>query len=296
MQKIIHHPDPHRKEGTCLQIRGNLYQTSIATTDPSPRGVPGPPARTPASCAVMTSSTRRTSARMGVAGKSLANGTMVTRRQTLTGIKTSAMPNNENSKRLSNINKRPLEEPIYDNIDQVPVQAVQAKKPEPKHSHRRSKRIEGRRFLTIGYDGEVRTPLKEKKNTMLDRTAKVQRSKSAQTPSNPKKIKKKQQMENDKENNEIAFCQTVQRSLSLRSPRPQIVVPDSLRETIYDVTTPKSEKVRRHLSDRVMTPKGGRQEAVPFIKEVLTVSRSTPHAHGLTPRLPKRKSPRLAHL
>lgn len=75
------------------------------------------------------------------------------------------------------------------------------------------------------------------------------------------------------------------------------VVPDSLRETIYDVTTPKSEKVRRHLSDRVMTPKGGRQEAVPFIKEVLTVSRSTPHAaHGLTPRLPKRKSPRLAHL
>ena len=74
------------------------------------------------------------------------------------------------------------------------------------------------------------------------------------------------------------------------------VVPDSLRETIYDVTTPKSEKVRRHLSDRVMTPKGGRQEAVPFIKEVLTVSRSTPKAGTITPRLPKRKSPRLAHL
>ena len=187
----------------------------------TPRRVPRPPARTPASCTV-TSSTRRTSARMGVAGKSLANGTMVTRRQTLTGIKTSAMPNNENSKRLSNINKRPLEEPIYDNVDQVPVQAVQAKKPEPKHTHRRSKRIEGRRFLTIGYDGEVRTPLKEKKNTIVDRTAKVQRSKSAQTPSNPKKIKKKQHMENDKENSDIAFCQTVQRSLSLRSPRPQI--------------------------------------------------------------------------
>ena len=187
----------------------------------TPRRVPRPPARTPASCTV-TSSTRRTSARMGVAGKSLANGTMVTRRQTLTGIKTSAISSNENSKRLSNINKRPLEEPIYDNVDQVPVQAVQAKKPEPKHTHRRSKRIEGRRFLTIGYDGEVRTPLKEKKNTIVDRTAKVQRSKSAQTPSNPKKIKKKQHMENDKENNDIAFCQTVQRSLSLRSPRPQI--------------------------------------------------------------------------
>ena len=74
--------------------------------------------------------------------------------------------------------------------------------------------------MTIGYDGEVRTPLKEKKNTLVDRNnAKVQRSKSAQTPSNPKKVKKKQL--DDKEN-EIVFCQTVQRSLSLRSPRPQI--------------------------------------------------------------------------
>ena len=149
---------------------------------------------------------------MGVAGKSLAN--KVTRRQTLTGIKTSANPSNE-TKRLSNVHKR-LEEPIYDNIEQVPV--PQAKKIEPKQ--RRSKRIEGRRFLTIGYDGEVRTPLKEKKNTLVDRNnAKVQRSKSAQTPSNPKKVKKKQL--DDKEN-EIVFCQTVQRSLSLRSPRPQI--------------------------------------------------------------------------
>lgn len=142
--------------------------------------------------------------------------------------------------------------------------------------------------MTIGYDGEVRTPLKEKKNILG--SAKVQRSKSAQTPTNKTKIIKKH---NEDKENEV-FCQTVQRRLSLRSPRPQIVVPDSLRETIYDVTTPKSEKVKRHLSDRVMTPKGGRQEAVPFIKEVLTVSRSTPN--GITPRLPKRKSPRLAHL
>ena len=69
-----------------------------------------------------------------------------------------------------------------------------------------------------------------------------------------------------------------------RSPRPPVVVPASLRETIYDVTTPKSEKVKRHLSDRVMTPKGGRPEAVPFIKDALTKSRNAsghhqPHGH-----------------
>ena len=163
--------------------------------------------------------------------------------------------------------------------------------PKPRNTQRRSKRIEGRRFLTIGYDGEVRTPLKEKKNILGP--AKVQRSKSAQTPTNKSKVIKKSS--DDKENE--VFCQKVQRSLSLRSPRPQIIVPDSLRETIYDVTTPKSEKVKRHLSDRVMTPKGGRQEAVPFIKEVLTVSRGTPNTNAGMIRLPaKRKSPRLAHL
>ena len=222
---------------------------------------------------------------------------MITRRQTLTGIKTSATTSPQTQKRLSNIHKRPaVEEPIYDNIEPVQVPKIENTKT-PKNTQRRSKRIEGRRFLTIGYDGEVRTPLKEKKNILGP--AKVQRSKSAQTPTNKSKVIKKSTNGNDDKENEV-FCQTVQRSLSLRSPRPQIVVPDSLRETIYDVTTPKSEKVKRHLSDRVMTPKGGRQEAVPFIKEVLTVSRGTPNVNGITPRItprvPKRKSPRLAHL
>ena len=176
----------------------------------------------------------------------MANGGIVTRRQTLTGIKTSATTTSSpTSKRLSAIHKRPIaapevaDEPIYDNIEPVAIPKKQ-ETPKPKNAQRRSKRIEGRRFLTIGYDGEVRTPLKETKNILGP--AKVQRSKSAQTPTNKNKVIKKSASD-DKEN-EIVFCNKVQRSLSLRSPRPQIVVPDSLRETIYDVTTPKSEKVR----------------------------------------------------
>jgi hypothetical protein len=54
------------------------------------------------------------------------------------------------------------------------------------------------------------------------------------------------------------------------------------------VTTPKSEKVRRNLSDRVVTPKGGRNEAGPFIKSALTNSRlkgATPIRGGLGARL-----------
>merc|ERR1712203_892371 len=127
--------------------------------------------------------------------------------------------------------------------------------------------------------------------------ATVQRSKSAQTPSKKTQLHLNKKDKNEKENleNENALCRNVQRSLSLRSPRPPVVVPASLKETIYDVTTPKSEKVRRHLSDRVMTPKGGRPEAVPFIKDALTKSRNPsghhqPHHHGtsnvLKTRLP----------
>ena len=42
-----------------------------------------------------------------------------------------------------------------------------------------------------------------------------------------------------------------------------IEIPSSLKETIYDVTTPKSDKVKRNLSDRVITPgKGGKKEVI----------------------------------
>merc|ERR1719412_196963 len=76
----------------------------------------------------------------------------------------------------------------------------------PKGSaQRKSKRIDGRRFKTIGYDGEVRSPLRDKKNTPIIAT--VQRSKSAQTPSNKSKVAKKK---NEEKENDI-FCQSVER-------------------------------------------------------------------------------------
>lgn len=132
--------------------------------------------------------------------------------------------------------------------------------------------------------------MRDKKNTLVT----VQRSKSAQTHTSNGKIVKKAKQE-EKENE--VFCLNVQRSLSLRSPRPNIEVPASLKETIYDVTTPKSEKVKRHLSDRVVTPRGGRQDAVPFIKDILAHKRAN---GGMTPNMRRlnstavRKSPRLA--
>ena len=295
----------------------------------TPRKGPRPPARTPASAVPSTSSaaTRRNSARMGVAGKAsyLTPGASTTRRQTLTGIKTSATasPGATDARRQSISNRsntmtKPQDnEPIYGNIEPLTVKKGKSQQPPkilPRQSPRvmsdntkavkaanltnvtprregqqprKSKRIDGRRFLTIGYEGEVRSPLRDRKNTPSSTNraknkanAKVQRSKSAQTTlmnnKNCAKIQKRT-ANDEKENQDEIFCQNVQRSLSLRSPRPPIVVPASLKETIYDVTTPKSEKVKRHLSDRVMTPRGGRQEAVPFIKDVLTKSRTTPN-------------------
>ena len=50
----------------------------------------------------------------------------------------------------------------------------------------------------------------------------------------------------------------VRRSMSLKVATPdEIVVPPELRDTIYDVTTPKSEKMKRHLSDRIVVSSGG---------------------------------------
>ena len=46
--------------------------------------------------------------------------------------------------------------------------------------------------------------------------------------------------------------------MSLKVSTPdKIEVPSDLRDTIYDVTTPKSERVRRHLSDRIVVSSGG---------------------------------------
>ena len=110
----------------------------------TPRRGTRPPARTPTSACIPPSggamaasgSSRRTSARMGIAtcktptgsGTGSGNG-MVTRRQTLTGIRTSVVPS-EGAKRASMQRNSPIikaehtvlytgniQEPIYDNVE-----------------------------------------------------------------------------------------------------------------------------------------------------------------------------------
>jgi len=98
---------------------------------------------------------------------------------------------------------------------------------------RKSKRIEERRYLTIGYAGEkVRSPLKERQNIMVT----VQRSKSAQTPakgakvtprnghSNKTKSRRKQFKDSPYTENSPYSENTfnVHRSLSLRAPQTVI--------------------------------------------------------------------------
>ena len=96
---------------------------------------------------------------------------------------------------------------------------------------RKSKRIEERRYLTIGYTGEkVRSPLKEKQNLI----ATVQRSKSAQTPSKTAKVQPRVDSSNKIRSRRKRFKDSpytenahysenmvnVRRSMSLRSPNP----------------------------------------------------------------------------
>lgn len=110
----------------------------------TPRRGTRPPARTPTSACIppgpttaTAASGRRTSARMGIAGKTptltgtgSGNG-MVTRRQTLTGIRTSVVPTSSD-KRASMQRNSPIikaehtvmytgniQEPIYDNVEYI---------------------------------------------------------------------------------------------------------------------------------------------------------------------------------
>jgi hypothetical protein len=261
------------------------------------------------------------------------NSAVVTRRQTLTGIRTTPQHSNRRTpvtvKQISHrdpspkivVNEDKNDEPIYANIgsakrseskERVRVSSSAAQntngaipkssrllsdkrhdrpvvtkrqESEDEKGQRKSKRLEGRRFLTIGYEGEVRSPFRERQNVLPT----VQRSKSAQTPK-PKKIPSSAPKRENSDDEIFALSEAaaanILRSKSLRTPSSGIKVPASLRETIYDVTTPKSEKVRRNLSDRVVTPRAGRgNEAGPFIKTALTNSR----AKGATPmRTPSR--------
>ena len=98
---------------------------------------------------------------------------------------------------------------------------------------RKSKRIEERRHLTIGYAGEnVRSPLKERQNLIVT----VQRSKSAQTPAKVTKLQPRNKSSNKNKNRRKQFKDSpytenspysenifnVKRSMSMRSPQPII--------------------------------------------------------------------------
>ena len=103
----------------------------------------------------------------------------------------------------------------------------------PGSATRKSKRIEERRHLTIGFAGEkTRSPLKEKQNLI----ATVQRSKSAQTPSKLTKLQQKAESGNKNKTRRKQFKDSpytenspyseniflVQRSKSMRSPQPVV--------------------------------------------------------------------------
>merc|ERR1712018_1067134 len=107
------------------------------------------------------------------------------------------------SRRASLNNKRqsPLvkAEPIYDNVEIIKhtkktnienVKTPSRRTNTPKGrstAGRKYKRGDGRRFQTIGYDGEVRSPLRERQTNIV---ATVQRSKSARNASSSLNTKK----------------------------------------------------------------------------------------------------------
>jgi len=160
---------------------------------------------------------------------------------------------------------------------------------------KKEKKKEVRRHLTIAYPGEVRSPLKERQN----QDANVKRSNSDQTPSkknNP--VKPKPNIENNDYVNVVVVRKHSLRSDLLMSPRPDI--PTGLQETIADVTTPRSDKVRRAMSDRCHTPR----TTTPFIKGALRtpVHKGINHLYGnldsvafksLKNEMSPRRSPRL---
>ena len=126
------------------------------------------------------------------------------------------------------------------------------------------------------YVGEVRSPLRQQQNVI----ATVQRSKSAQTPNPKPTVLKKTSKASETET--AVSSPSVSRSRSLRSAADnELKVPEPLRETIYDNSkTPKSDRVKRHLSDRIVTPKGVKNESRPFIKAALNNARTPGRALG----------------
>ena len=259
---------------------------------------------------------RRLSARMGVASKKpiTAPQNPVTRRQTLTGIRTTTTQDRRGSALTtptfktpqkpssrdssSNSPRKPMKDCKHPSAISIKRQASQRGSPRPvvritsptltetpdnkktPGSSRKVKRAgEGRRYLTIGYEGEMRSPLKEKQNLI----ASVQRSKSAQTPT---RLKYKENLTRGTrsspysrtpdqrrtpktgftdENSDVK----VQRVKSFRTPEVQSIP-----------ITPKSGSARR-LGDRRLTPKD-----LATVTQMGSLSLASPAI---------RKSPRLAY-
>ena len=114
---------------------------------------------------------------------------------------------------------------------------------------RREEKRDGRRYLTIGYPGEVRSPLKERQNI----PANVRRSESDRTPSRPSKNTgesmmtraKLQEVENLPDYENIAVNVVRKHSLKcdmLMSPKPQTNIPNT--------PLTASSKVKRAASER----------------------------------------------
>ncbi|XP_059091466.1 uncharacterized protein LOC131887003 [Tigriopus californicus] len=219
---------------------------------------------------------RRLSARMGVstamttctpkAGSGSTPFSSSKRRQTLTGIRTSVKfkpvppfpyqdvgcgkvaPSPNSHHALTN--QRPPKLPPR--IRTTPAQSgtpVHYDAPfisrKPKGSDRKTRRHEEKRHLTIGYSGEVRSPLRERQNIVPT----VQRSKSAQTPLQRKAVNKKTTAADDDENNSLHPM--VRRSQSMRDPEGNEENLPSPAQ--MSGGTPNINSVKRHHSER--TPK-----------------------------------------
>jgi len=200
---------------------------------------------------------RRQSARLGVSSSSTSGSPVGTpnqaRRHIRSGIRTSV-----NYKHL--IKEDGKQEVIKETTNANPASTVAAAVRTPDaHAKKRPNRRRGhhfkgeRRHLTIGYSGEVRSPLKERANNVV---ATVQRSKSAQTPLHNKPAKRRTAAQE----NTAAHCM-VTRSQSMRSPAKgtlTISLPEG--NIVYRAGTPSGTPragsgVRRHQSERSATPR-----------------------------------------
>ncbi|XP_040578672.1 uncharacterized protein [Lepeophtheirus salmonis] len=217
-------------------------------------------------------SNRRVSARMGV---STTPSPFVTKRRQQTGIRTTTGAVKRHVPKNTDTNVS-----ITNHGNKQTSNGKKSENGKPRGKNRNRK---NGRHLTIGYLGEPvgnRSPLKERVNVIT-----VQRSKSAQNPirNETSKKKKKRQLQYPSSENI-----PVQRSHSCKkSELPN--VPMTLKHTLYDNHSPKIDKVKRNLSDRVMTPtKGGlKNEAIPYMKSVrskASSSKNIPSANlGATP-------------